>query len=424
MSELDECLSHQESPDDRQGGLEPLGEQAALPTLWEEVQALRSRDRHQNERIRQLEQALDQSVHSIGELKQQIADRMFLESLLAATEEFARIQQQAINELKAQLQAQQAVLAQQINEIQGRDQAVHSLINATESIAHAQRDELERLRSQMVHEQAEMARSHDALQQQITAHKQTITSQQNQLLKLEAQRRSALETTTDLEQKLAEAEAQIEVRQKSLEDYLQLIGEFEERQAKAEATIAQQQGLAAQLHDAQETVSQQNSTIVALQRDLAVAHGKLEALETQIANQTRIQARLQQNKQELQAERDRHLSRVNGLESQVTELQEQVLKQARQTSEYEAAIQHWKDRYQENQQQLSQLRDMLEQLPDCPEEVVDLLATLTPASDTKPAEKSTEAEATPAPRFTKGLTVDLPTFLARRRSYRTQQSTS
>lgn len=422
MSELDECLSHQESPDDRQGGSELLGDQAARPTLWQEVQALRSRDRHQNERIRQLEQALDQSVHSIGELKQQIADRMFLESLLAATEEFARIQQQAINELKAQLQAQQAALALQINEIQGRDQAVHSLLSATETIAHAQRDELERLRSQMVHEQVEMARSQDALQQQIATHKQTITTQQNQLLKLEAQRRSALETTADLEQKLADAEAQIEVRQKSLEDYLRLIRELEERQTKADATIAEQQSLATQLQSAQETLSQQNSTIVALQRDLAVAHGKLEALETQIANQTRIQARLQQNKQELQAERDRHLSRVNALESQVTELQEQVLKQARQTSEYEAAIQHWKDRYQDNQQQLSQLRDMLEHLPDCPEEVVDLLASLAPPPDTKPAERAVEAANTP--RFAKGLTVDLPTFLARRRSYRTQQSTS
>ena len=58
---------------------------------------------NQRERIKQLEQALEQSLVSINELKLQLKDQHLLETQLAATEEMANLQQQVINELQRQL---------------------------------------------------------------------------------------------------------------------------------------------------------------------------------------------------------------------------------------------------------------------------------------------------------------------------------
>ena len=58
---------------------------------------------NQRERIEQLEQALEQSLASINELRLQLKDQHLLETQLAATEEMANLQQQVINELQRQL---------------------------------------------------------------------------------------------------------------------------------------------------------------------------------------------------------------------------------------------------------------------------------------------------------------------------------
>jgi chromosome segregation ATPase len=57
----------------------------------------------QLERIGQLEQALEQSLTSLNELKQKLKDQHLLETQLAATEEIANLQQQAITQLKQQV---------------------------------------------------------------------------------------------------------------------------------------------------------------------------------------------------------------------------------------------------------------------------------------------------------------------------------
>ena len=71
--------------------------------------ALGADESNQRERIEQLEQALEQSLASISELKLQLKDQHLLETQLAATEEIANIQQQAINELQRQLMQQQSL---------------------------------------------------------------------------------------------------------------------------------------------------------------------------------------------------------------------------------------------------------------------------------------------------------------------------
>jgi hypothetical protein len=68
------------------------------------------------ERIRQLEKALEQSFNYLHELKQQLKEQHLLETQLAAAEDFANIQQQAIAKLKQQI-AQHYVLQAQLQQI-------------------------------------------------------------------------------------------------------------------------------------------------------------------------------------------------------------------------------------------------------------------------------------------------------------------
>jgi chromosome segregation ATPase len=75
--------------------------------VLEEIPFLRSQVQKQVNRIQSLERALDQSLLVIEELRQQLVNQQFLEDQLAATEEIANIQQQAITQLKQQLAQQQ-----------------------------------------------------------------------------------------------------------------------------------------------------------------------------------------------------------------------------------------------------------------------------------------------------------------------------
>lgn len=73
-----------------------------------------TREYNQSERIDQLEQALEQSLTSLNELKQKLKDQHLLETQLAATEEIANLQQKAITQLKQQIAQQQQALGVQI----------------------------------------------------------------------------------------------------------------------------------------------------------------------------------------------------------------------------------------------------------------------------------------------------------------------
>jgi chromosome segregation ATPase len=58
---------------------------------------------HQTERIAQLERALDQTLLQVEEARSQLVRQEWIEHQLAATEEFANVQQQAIHHLKGRL---------------------------------------------------------------------------------------------------------------------------------------------------------------------------------------------------------------------------------------------------------------------------------------------------------------------------------
>lgn len=124
------------------------GDQRRLRQAYRELTAelaqMRSLTRNQMERIWQLEQALDETSKIADGFKRQLVDQDFLERQLAATEEIANIQQQAIGQLKQQL----VVPEQKVGADQGRDQVYQGLLDAAEtSVKIRQTDRVRQLPS-------------------------------------------------------------------------------------------------------------------------------------------------------------------------------------------------------------------------------------------------------------------------------------
>jgi chromosome segregation ATPase len=101
-------------------------------------------------------------------------------------------------------------------------------------------------------------------------------------------------------------------------------------------------------------------TVQKLQKQLVAATVRKEEVEAQLAKQSSIQARLQQAFQLVEAEHVTTKSRLQELEQQTVDMQEQILQQACQSAEYEAAIQHWKDKALHHQRHALQLSSALD----------------------------------------------------------------
>ncbi len=274
----------------------------------DQVVHLQERIRNQAQRIRDLEQALDQSLVSLDELRSQVVNQQFLEQQLASTEAIANVQQQAIHQLKLQFAQHKADLEARL----------------------------------------EQAKARAGEPRQLELGLQTDVG--------------------DLEQEIKQRDRQIR--------------ELELRESEARSRIAE-------------------------------LEQKLQDLEFQSSRQTNTQAFIQQAFQELESDRQQSQHRIAELERQAAEMQEQILSQAQQASEYETAVQHWKDRFYGLQTQLQMLqRAMQDNSVEVPAELLELLAAL-------------EAAAIPEPRvspransFEPDIKIDVPEFLTRRRTYR------
>jgi chromosome segregation ATPase len=114
-----------------------------------------------------------------------------------------------------------------------------------------------------------------------------------------------------------------------------------------------------------------------LQSRQAADQRDLDALETELAKQHQTQALLQQACFELEQEREAYLDRVAELETQTAQMQEEILKQAQQSREYQTAIQHLKDRYLYLQNQIAELHQTIEsEAIDLPDEIKTILLNL------------------------------------------------
>jgi chromosome segregation ATPase len=390
--------------------------------LIAELGQLRSLTQDQLRRIHSLEQALDQALALVRELRQQVVDQEFLETQLASTEEISNVQQQAIIRLKLQLAQQQQDLEAQLRETQARDHAWQDLLSTLESLTETQQAELERLRNQLSRDRAETQANQTQIESRLLELQAALSAQQQRVSELEAQALSAQGLMTSLDVWLDEARR--DLRQPLEQEHQPLLEPFVEqldnRLQQLRAALQDHQlpaAAALPIPPFGAKLKSPTAAIVpmsALEQELAIAQVKIEELETQIAKQLTTEAMLQHLCQQLELERDRQQARMTELERQTADMQEQILRQAQQASEYETAVQHWKDRYLQSGQQMQQLKELVERLlPDPPAELTELLSAIQsaalPAIDPVSPALFPTSRATPPP-------VDLPDFLLRRRN--------
>jgi chromosome segregation ATPase len=337
----------------------------------------------QTERIQDLEKALDQSLVSLEELRVQLVDQQLLEHQLAATEEIANIQQRAITQLRQQLvQQHQPSDAQQAQSPQPIE-TYQRLLSVIEELAAGQQSRLVQLQAQFRNDRLLSAlnvQSHAVEQGFIDVHASDAPS--SEVADLTRQ-------ISNLQHVIEQLETELDRTHRELQDQQARIDQF------------QQSSLAAH--------SSPNSP---LEQEVFAAHCKIQDLETQISKQITTQAILQHTCQELEQARDRYQIRAAELELQTAEMQEQILKQAQQASEYETAIQHWKDRYVKSQTYLKRLNELVEQSALRPSnELADLLAAIQVMMDIPDPASTIDSPH-------RAAKMDIPDFLARRHRYR------
>lgn len=158
--------------------------------------------------------------------------------------------------------------------------------------------------------------------------------------------RNHIERMNQLEQALEQSLASLnELRQKLTDQQLL------ETQLVATEEIANLQ---------QQAINELQRQLAALKQDLIVGQTKIETLETQLAGQRTAQAQLQHVYQEMEAKCEQSSSRLMELEQETTLLQEKLLQQAQQASEYETAVHYWKNLYEDRHHQLLELSSALE----------------------------------------------------------------
>ncbi|MBD1910587.1 MULTISPECIES: hypothetical protein [unclassified Leptolyngbya] len=381
---------------------------AEYRALLREVQLARRQQRDRTTRIQELEQALDQALASISEMRLKLEEQTFLEAQLAATEKFACVQQQAIARLRLRVQQQQCLIESHLaaaRDISSPHTALPSPSSPIPPLSEAQAS-TRRLREDRIlgitaTEPDDLPRRLADVQQQAEQSRELAHRLQEQLL-------LAHERIQELSVAFDQHEAVIVDLQGQLKEAYSIQPERPNRT------------------NSQRALMRQNRAIATLGQDLARAQIKVEELEIELARQLRQLALSQQRHREVERESDRHQHRVASLERQTAELQEQVFYQARQIGEYEATIQHWKDQYLTSQHQILRLQELLEELqlqflandrdtPTLSALFSELLAVVEFAA--LPGEDGSQALTTyPMPRLN---ALELPDFLLRRRSYRT-----
>jgi chromosome segregation ATPase len=243
---------------------------------------------------------------------------------------------------------------------------------------------------------------------------QVLSDREAQILQLQAEKEHLQTTQKQLAAELEVALQDLQARQQTIQAL----------QQRVDASDVGKQKELVELQICQQTVQQ-------LQQQLNVANLCKEELEAQRIKQNSVQARLQQSLQLAEAEHSTTQSRLQELEQQIHDLQEQVLQQACQTAEYEAAIQHWKDKALEHQRHAMQLSSTLDRFlaskdPEVVDEDVRTQTSLPIPEITVDSETRSEAIGISKPtsptiakakesRSPGNNKIDLPSFLVRQR---------
>ena len=353
-----------------------------------------------SQRIKLLEQALEQCQVYIDELKSQLVNQAFLEEQLATTEEFSHIQKQAVLALQSQL-ANRDQLQIELEELHHSEATLNQQLADQTSTLRFKEAEALKLRDQVAEERVALER----LQDQAERLSAQIQSSQKKAVH-ETQQRIIAQTTADrLRTQLRECEANIQ----TLEVQLQ----------QAREGHTNQQEIIESLQNSSKSDSHKNQAIQSLSASLLKAQNKMADLETRLSNQAIVQAQCQHSTQEFAEQAQFLQGRSEELEQQVAEMQEQILHQAQQASEYETAVQHWKDRSFAAEQTVAQMKQVLEHLladrqdyeQPLPEKLDDAISALSQTCLAEDANASTTTR--------KNMKLDLPSLLHRWRHTKT-----
>jgi chromosome segregation ATPase len=195
-----------------------------------------------------------------------------------------------------------------------------------EAIAQQQETEVSMLKLKVLQGQSEVQRIRDK-NEQMLAQQEALQSSMVQ----ETQQRIIAQKTAE----------RLRTDQRNRNTMLQ---ELERRIRQTEEMLTHREKIISAIQDKHQPDSQKNQFIQELSTTLLQAQKRIAALEEDIANHTIVQAQLQHTVQEFEQETQQSQVRSDAMDHQVAELQEQVLRQAQQASEYETAIQHWKNR--------------------------------------------------------------------------------
>ena len=295
-------------------------------------------------RICHLQEALDQALDSLDELKARVQDQQLLESQLAKTEKFSNVQQQLINHFKHQLTQKN----------HRRDQALQELMVNLTNLIERQQIELERLHVRIQQGQTEIQNYLVRLKNQCQGSQTTPYSPQQERMDLEAEVMVARALTISLSAQLKTAQQHIQALNGVLKHHqislakIEASVEQEETPADESRILSQQQGI-------HSTDTDPKSTSFELLHELKTKQLIVDELETELDKQFKQQTQLGHRCQELAVQRDHYKLLSDDLERQNAEFQEQILQQASQAHEYEATIQYWKEQYLACRDQLAGL---------------------------------------------------------------------
>jgi chromosome segregation ATPase len=292
-------------------------------------------------RITQLEQALYQCQLYIDELKKKLIDQEFLEEQLATTESFSHIQKQAIETLKSQV-GDQKTLHSELDNLKQQLHLVNSQYREVEVNAQLRESEFSSLKLQVLQSQADLDRVKDKNHQL----KAQLESQQSSMVQETQQRIISQKTAERLRADFNKRDASV----RSLESKLK----------QAETMLSHREDIITAIQDRNSPDSQKDQFIQGLSSTLLKAQRQITDLENDLSNQSILQVQLQHSTHELEQDSKLTQARSEQLEQQVNDLQEQVLRQAQQSSEYETAIQHWKTRCLEAEDWTSQVAKLWE----------------------------------------------------------------
>jgi chromosome segregation ATPase len=316
---------------------------------------------HQNQRILQLEQALDQCQSYINELKLQLVEMQFLEEVLVKTEEAAHIQQQAINSLKQQLQ-QQGNQETQLLELESANTVIKSSLANAEALNQSYRLELLHLQTHLQQERDAHQQTQRHFAQQLADLQLQLEHKKSEELRLQTQLAQTEELNHQRTEQLATLKSRTQQLEADLRTQQQTLHLTEANLQRTKEILIAQQDVLGTLQQGNGSDSSKNTVIQKMSKSLLQSQNKIEALEAEVNAYRLAQAKLQHYSQEWEEKSEISQKRTSLLEQQVAEMQEQILQQAQQARELETAVQHWKTRGQNSEQNVAQLKEVLEHL--------------------------------------------------------------